>query len=616
MAGEDTTQATQAPQIAAPDISSGAPPTAPDLSALTQPGNSAQPNAQTAAMGSAQDALSKAGANYQAASDLAAKPVPTPTPIRHETLYRMVEALGVSLSAGAKSMATRGEAGGASDVQAYYQNKQNSAIQAQNARQQQHDSAVRSQLMAGEANEQMGRSYMLLSTFPNDMRESDMRLQAGQLGLNERTQALKIQLADFQKQNFGFSPDEITGGTQPGAAPTTVNPQHMATAKSMLTRSVGPDSAAGAILGNDDPAIAAVQKVIADPNATPQQIQSAGQGLSFAISQREAGTAARTKQSESITAQQNADPLFKWGQPEELAKPGVQAALQSYIDNPANAKNFNGIAQARMLIAKANIAQQHDVQLAAQKAQANKNAEQVATAGDPNVSGQMLYDGTLTLADLKSRGSTPKQITDTVSAAQRIAAANGGKYNASDEIVGEKSLSEPGNQVFFGSARSLVQGGGMLDQLKAAHDALGNTKIPSYNTVKDWRDYQAGQPQLATYRAAVLATADDAAKVMGAGTPTDALRDEFLQVFQNNLNNLGFAGAIEQSRSGIRSQVTGRIGPNRYIQQREGDILAGGDRGINFAAPVGATGKARGSDGNMYWHDARGNILAPAPAGN
>jgi hypothetical protein len=327
-------------------------------------------------------------------------------------------------------------------------------------------------------------------------------------------------------------------------------------------------------------------------------------------------TEATIKQSEAAKGQQEADPLFKLSQPEELAKPGAQAALQAYIDNPANAKNLNGLAQARVLIVKAGIAQQHDLDLAAKKAFANKNAEQAATAGDPNVAGQMLYEGGLTLADLKSRGSTPKQIIDATRAAGAYAAAHGGKYNASDEIVGEKTLGEPTNQVFFGSARSLVQGGGMLDQLKAAHDALGNTKIPAYNTIKDWRDYQAGQPQLATYRAAVLAAADDAAKVMGGGQPTDALRDSFLQTFNSNINNLGFDGALEQSRTGVRSQVVGRIGPNRYIQQREGDILAGGDRGILFAAPVGATGKARGSDGNFYYHDARGNILGPAPAGN
>jgi hypothetical protein len=584
----------------------------PDLSSLSNPGAAAQPNAQTAAQGSAQQSFGQAATNYQKASDIASTPVPTPAPIKHQTLFRMVEGLGVALSAGAKSMETRGAAGGAEDVQAYYANKQAAAQSAQSARQQTHDAAVRSQLLAGQANENMGRSYMLLSTFPNDMRESDTRVKAGELGLAERTQALKVQLADFQKQNFGFTPDEITGSTQPGAAPTAVNPQHMATAKSMLSRSVGPDSAAGAILGADDPALKAVNDVIANPTATPQQIQSAGQGLQFAISQREAGTAARTKQSELTKAQQEADPLFKFSQPEELAKPGAQASLQAYIADPANANNLNGLAQARMLIVKAGIAQQHDVDLAARKALASKTAEQMAAAGDPNQAGALLANGSLTLADLKSRGSTPGQIIAATKAAQAIDP----KYNPSDEIVGEHTLTSPANQVFFGSARSLVQAGGMLDQLKAAHDALGNTKIPSYNTFKDWSNYQAGQPQLATYRAAVLAAADDAAKVMGGGTPTDALRDAFLKTFQNNINNQGFDGALEQSRAGVRSQVVGRIGPNKYIQQREGDILAGGDRGINFAAPVGATGKVKGSDGNFYYHDARGNILGPAPAGS
>jgi hypothetical protein len=589
----------------------------PDLSALTQPGLGAAPtgpNQQTAALNSMQEQAGQMSAAATQAQKDAAVSTANPNPPRHAVLLKMIEGLGIGLSSAATSMATRGKEGGAPEVAQYYAGQQQQQIQAQQARIQARDAKVRQDLTTFDTAHALYQTYANLATAPDLLTKAHLDLanaqQEGKLRNIETTRAA----ADFQ-QTYGVTADQYNSlmggsGTTGGGQ---IDPQ---AAKNLNTFATQKINAAAQILGADHPTVTAAQQVLADPKSTPAQQMDAVGSVNRAVALKGQTTEATIKQSEAAKGQQEADPLFKLSQPEELAKPGAQAALQAYIDNPANAKNLNGLAQARVLIVKAGIAQQHDLDLAAKKAFANKNAEQAATAGDPNVAGQMLYEGGLTLADLKSRGSTPKQIIDATRAAGAYAAAHGGKYNASDEIVGEKTLGEPTNQVFFGSARSLVQGGGMLDQLKAAHDALGNTKIPAYNTIKDWRDYQAGQPQLATYRAAVLAAADDAAKVMGGGQPTDALRDSFLQTFNSNINNLGFDGALEQSRTGVRSQVVGRIGPNRYIQQREGDILAGGDRGILFAAPVGATGKARGSDGNFYYHDARGNILGPAPAGN
>jgi hypothetical protein len=345
------------------------------------------------------------------------------------------------------------------------------------------------------------------------------------------------------------------------------------------------DAAASAF--PNDPAIQQARKVVADPNATTEQKALAANGATGRMNALTVGVKSRADQ-------QAADPLFKYQQdPAELAKPGAQAALSAYIADPSNKNNINGLAQAQMLMTKADIAQKNEVRQAELKASATKNAEMAATAGDPKQAGQLLVEGQLTLADLKSRGSSPAQIIAATNAAKAYAASQGKTYNASDEVVGEHTLSAPSNQVFFGSARSLVQGGGMLDQLKIAHDALGATALPSFNTAEQWKNYQAGSPELATFRAAVLNAADDAAKVMGGGTPTDALRDLFIKTFNANINNLGFDGAIKQAREGVRSQVTGRIGTNNYIAQREGDILHDEPKAANFSRPAGVSAGAK-----------------------
>lgn len=198
-----------------------------------------------------------------------------------------------------------------------------------------------------------------------------------------------------------------------------------------------------------------------------------------------------------------------------------------------------------------------------------KTIEQSISAGDPNKAGQVLASGLITLSDLKSRGSNPRQILDAINAAQKFDPT----YNPSDEVVGEQILKNATSQTFFGSARSLVSPEGVLNQLSVAHAALGNTSIPVFNSAKNFIDWHTNSPQQAAYKAALLGAADDAAKVVGGGTPTDSLRDSFIDTFNKNLSEAGIQAAVDQSKQAVNSQVRGRIGNNRYIQQREGDIL-------------------------------------------
>ena len=167
-----------------------------------------------------------------------------------------------------------------------------------------------------------------------------------------------------------------------------------------------------------------------------------------------------------------------------------------------------------------------------------------------------------------------------------------------------------------------MQPGGTLDQLVRAHAALGATKIPAFNTYEQWRSFQTGDPALALFKQQVLAVADEYAKVQGGGNPTieqfNAARDSFMA----NLNNEGFNGTVDVARNAVRSQVSGKIGPNRYMMQREGDILQ--DR---VAAPQGSPAskihhslsdfpyEVNGPKGQIFsddgktWYNLTGNVV-------
>src|SRR5579862_6324458 len=81
--------------------------------------------------------------------------------------------------------------------------------------------------------------------------------------------------------------------------------------------------------------------------------------------------------------------------------------------------------------------------------------------------------------------------------------------------------------------------------------------------------------------------------------PQDILRKQ--EQFQENIN---------RAAEGFPNNLPGLKTPDRVRHETEGKT------GTNTQGPpVGATGTARGSDGNYYYHDKKGNILGPAPKG-
>lgn len=220
-------------------------------------------------------------------------------------------------------------------------------------------------------------------------------------------------------------------------------------------------------------------------------------------------------------------------------------------------------------------AQQEAIATAPQKealARSEAVARQEAAQGDPNVAGEMLAKGDLTLADLKSRGTTPQYITKAVGAAQKINPA----YNPADEVIAEQVAKSPAANQFFGSANSLITKGGTLDQLEKLGKNVPQHDWPVLNTVDDWQALARGKGPLAGYAATALGAADDYGKVMGGGNASDHARDAALALFSKAASPEQRAEAIKATRDAVQSQRDSRIGKNQFLQRQYGAEVSKG----------------------------------------
>jgi hypothetical protein len=205
-------------------------------------------------------------------------------------------------------------------------------------------------------------------------------------------------------------------------------------------------------------------------------------------------------------------------------------------------------------------------------AQRTKLAEQAVTQGDPSAAGKLLADGSLTLSELKSRGTTPQFIVAATNAAQ---AANPG-FNPQKAEADLGVAKSPANLAFFGSAKSLTDPGGTLDQLKAAAKDIPANQIPVFNTVADAIKASTGSGPIAKYASLALGVADDYSKVMGGGQGSDTSRTQALQLIAAKQSPEQRAGSIEGIRGAVGSQTNSRIGNNSVLQKMYGGSVPAG----------------------------------------
>lgn len=248
-------------------------------------------------------------------------------------------------------------------------------------------------------------------------------------------------------------------------------------------------------------------------------------------------------------------------------------------------------------------------QKAAQK-QNESAADQAAKQGNAQDAGKLLYNGTLTLSELKARSVTPKFIEDATNAALVLARANGENnwtpQTAEAQFNAAKSTQ---NVQFFGSANSLLDKDGTLNQLSQQYAKLGNGKIPLFNKWEDYAKYEAGDPALAGFMQTAVGVADDYAKVMGGGTGSDTSRLQVMQSFANSHNPQQMQSALDAARNAVTSQVSARIGKNRVMQQMYGQNVPSTPVQKPRVVPAGAT-PGRDAQGNVIgYRTADGQVV-------
>lgn len=252
--------------------------------------------------------------------------------------------------------------------------------------------------------------------------------------------------------------------------------------------------------------------------------------------------------------------------------PATMAYLQSKVAEP-NADPVDK-ARATRLLSTAQTAQKLMFRQDASK----KATEQAVTQGSPTVAAQLLVDGDSTLAQLKSRGVTPEFIAQTLNEAKRI---SGGKFNAQQAEAQFDVAKSPTNVAFFGSAKSLTNKGGTLDQLADAAKDIPSGQIPVFNTVADALKASTGSGPIAKYASILLGVADDYSKVMGGGQGSDTSRTQALKLVPANASPEARAAALEGIRGSVNSQLESRIGSNPVLKK-----MYGSDSG---AAPAAKT---------------------------
>lgn len=276
--------------------------------------------------------------------------------------------------------------------------------------------------------------------------------------------------------------------------------------------------------------------------------------------------------------------------------PGVPVEAQQQADwlkkHPGKGPSDFAVAQAgNKAGAEASARQPYEMALARQR--------QALTQGDPRAAAQLLVSGDATLSELKARGATPDFIANTLNAAREL---SGGKYNAQQAEANFSVAKSPANTAFFGSAKSLTDPGGTLDQLAAAGKKIPGNQIPAFNSISDWQKAATGSGPLAHYAATALGVADDYAKVMGGGAGSDTSRLQALNLIKSNASPEARTGALQGIRGAVQSQTNSRIGNNPIMKRMYGS--AEESTGNNGPA-VGSTkkfpnGKTGVWDGHGY----------------
>lgn len=218
------------------------------------------------------------------------------------------------------------------------------------------------------------------------------------------------------------------------------------------------------------------------------------------------------------------------------------------------------------------------------QATAQKAAEQAIADGDPRAAAQLLVQGVVSPSQIVS-SRRPSFAQQAYTEAQRLDPTwNATKAEADFNVA--KSSSNVG---FFGSAKSLTEKGGTLDQLADVAKDIPANQIPVFNSVADAIKASTGSGPIAKYASIALGVADDYSKVMGGGQGSDTSREQALKLLSAKQSPAQRAASIEGIRGAVSSQIDSRIGNNPVLRKMYGDAQQ--PRQAAPSQPSGATGK-------------------------
>jgi hypothetical protein len=305
------------------------------------------------------------------------------------------------------------------------------------------------------------------------------------------------------------------------------------------------------------PQLQAMRPQIDNPQALRQMVDTA---IANSAKQRELGAQETTANARKQTSQAEADKLAASQNP------------QSSLYAPSQAAVAMGTAPGAAQI------QTGEVKQAARKAGAEESARmpgemalakarQVIQDGDPKSAAQLLINGDVAPSQLIS-SRKPEFAQQAFQMAHDL---SGGQWNAQSAEANFKVANSPENVKFFGSAKSLTDPGGTLEQLAQTGKTLPQNQIPAFNSIADWTKAATGSGPIAKYAAQVVGVADDYAKVMGGGTGTDTSRDQVAKLIGAAKSPEQRQAAIDGIRGSVASQINSRIGNNSVLQRMYGN---------------------------------------------
>ncbi len=293
---------------------------------------------------------------------------------------------------------------------------------------------------------------------------------------------------------------------------------------------------------------------------------------------------------------QTVDPLLKMQtNPTEAFSGDKLPASIAYLQIQAKSADPKTATLATQLLGVANTSKKVELSID----YAKKQAAQTIQDGDPNAAGKLLIDGTVAPSQIIS-ARKPEFAQKAFSAAAQLQPG----WDARKAEADFKVASSPQQVAFFGSAKSLTDKGGTLDQLAAAGKDIPEGQIPVFNTVADAIKASTGSGPIAKYASIALGVADDYAKVMGGGQGSDTARTQALNLISAKQSPKQRAATIEGIRGAVGSQTNSRIGNNPVLQK-----MYGGSTASSAAANHVPGGKAQGltegatgtgSDGRKY----------------